>query len=419
MIIENINSVIEITNALICLHLLNRKKITINMLMIFIIVANVILIEIVNTYQLPAIVLFALYFALVIYNIIQFDNSVLGVLVDMTLLLLNMGIIQLSAMLLIIKMFHVSVVDENISAVCNVVLLFFILIFERLVGYSRVKKYVLEKSWLTYLVITVCIVGIVYGLVGTKIWKRMPTLLFVWIVFFCTILFSTWYRWIKQKEISREREHDLQIHKSYYDSFTKLIGDIRERQHDYKNQIQAVYNQYYMDTIDEKFVSERKAYCQEIRNFDRYSGLLKCSNSIIAGFLYGKFTEAERMNVEVKFSVGFSREHFSIPLYIIIEVMGIILDNAIEAVLELSEKIVYFECMEYMNTFKILCKNEIIGMNATDFILLFEGNKSTKGRDRGIGLRKLKKYSKLYGYTINVDDEKNGDKSYIIITITL
>ena len=320
---------------------------------------------------------------------------------------------------MIIQIFHVSVVGINVSVACNIVSLMFTLIFERLVGYSRVKKYVLEKNWLTYLIIIVCIVGIGFGFVGTKIWKRMPTLLFIWIVFFCTILFSTWYRWIKQKEISRERERDLQIHKSYYDSFTKLVEEIRERQHDYKNHIQAVYNLYYINEIDEKIVQERNIYCQELRDFDRYSGLLKCNNTIIAGFLYGKFMEAERMNVEVRFSVGFSREYFSIPLYIIIEVIGIILDNAIEAVLELHEKVVCFECVEYMDTFKISCKNEVIGMDATDFIMLFEDSKSTKGKDRGIGLRKLKKYSKLYGYTINVEDEKDGDKSYIIITIIL
>lgn len=81
---------------------------------------------------------------------------------------------------------------------------------------------------------------------------------------------------------------ELHVQKLYYDSYEMLVKEIREKQHDYKNHIQALQNEQYLNADVKISDGIRQQYYQDLAYNARYSGLLKCKNPVIAGFLYGR-----------------------------------------------------------------------------------------------------------------------------------
>lgn len=358
------------------------------------------------------------YCAIAVYSITEFENTIKGVLLDMIMLIINMGIMQTVAMLMLMLIANIVVVDAGVTLACNIIVLFMILMFDRIVGYARVKTYLLEKQWLTKAIVSLSIISMTFGLVSIKRLKSMSDWFFVWVLFFCTLMFGTWYRWIKQKELIREQRADLQVQKLYYSSYEMLLKELRERQHEYKNHIQALQNEKYINTNELVSQQMRQQYYDELRYDDRFSGLLKCKNSIIVGFLFGKIKEAEQKQIYIKYTVEMYSEQYRIPTYIIIEMLGILLDNAIEAVKDNNEqKTISLEIIEEVDEIHIGVKNEIINMTAADFMKLFERNNSTKGSGRGLGLYKIQQYTKKYGWEIIVDFEEQQSKKYIVISL--
>mgnify|MGYP005758802641 CR=1 FL=1 len=418
MIVENVNSIVEISLALLCLHLLNKKKIIVNIAAIPVVVINILLMELINTYQVPATLSFVVYFAIAVYSITEFENSMRGVLVDLILLIINMGIMQGVAMMLILSVVPVVIIDAGISLICNIAVLILMILFDRFIGYSTIKHYVMERNWLSSMMVLLCVISLCIGLISIKNTRTMTTWLFVWIVFFCIIMFSTWYHWIKQKEITKEREADLQVQKRYYDAYDELFNELRVRQHDYKNHLQALQNMSMLDAVDSINQQEQNHYFQEINYADLYSGLLKCENSVVAGFLYGKFKEAESQQIHITYNVEVFSKQFSVSTYIIIETLGILLDNAIEAVCQKEEKQIWLEFIENEEDVYISIKNEASNLSTSEVMNIFDKDYSTKGTGRGIGLYKIKQYASKYNSKIETYLEEQNGRKYLDISLT-
>ena len=60
----------------------------------------------------------------------------------------------------------------------------------------------------------------------------------------------------------------------------------------------------------------------------------------MAGFIYTKFVEAENNGIEIQYEISY-RDSNEIVIYDLVDIVGILLDNAIEAVTstEVSKKI--------------------------------------------------------------------------------
>ncbi len=239
----------------------------------------------------------------------------------------------------------------------------------------------------------------------------LMTALFVLLFFIGT---GEWYKTKKEADFRKER---LKREQQYYEAYDELVYLIRERQHDLKNHISAILGMAY--TIDnyEDLVRMQKEYCKEIADKGKEAKILLSSDSpLITGFLYKKMREAEEMGIEVELKTDMSGWRLWTTEYEIVEVLGILLDNAMEAL----EKDDVYEKMMYL----YLTNNNIIVGNASSYFdagevaEFFSGSFSSKGRARGMGLAKLKKIVLSAGGNIIVSNEEYYKINFLQFRIT-
>lgn len=236
-------------------------------------------------------------------------------------------------------------------------------------------------------------------------------------VLFVLLFFIGICEWYKAKREADFRKEQLKREWQYYEAYEELIGLIRERQHDLKNHISAILGMAYTVDNYEDLVRMQKEYCKEIADKGKEAKILLSSESpLIAGFLYKKMQEAEEMGIWVELQTDMSGWRLWTTKYEIVEVLGILLDNAMEAL----EKNDVYEKMMYL----CLANNDIIVANTSSFFdaveveKFFSGSFSSKGRDRGVGLAKLKKIVSSAGGNIIVSNEEYHKTNFLQFRIT-
>ena len=128
-------------------------------------------------------------------------------------------------------------------------------------------------------------------------------------------------------------------------------------------------------------------------------------NPLISGFISVKIQEAESKGIEVTHYCRFPDVDIKIPEYILIEMMGILLDNAIEATDKLEHKRIkiYMTLLDNIFDFSVVntCKSE----NSENISKFFERGYSSKGNNRGLGLAKIKRLVQKYNGDIWMSEE--------------
>jgi len=419
MLYRNINFLAEIAGLLYCIHCWYEEKFSLNFGMVIVICMDVLTCELVNECSLPDWITAAVYAALALYCFHQFDIPIKAHFINMIMAIMCVCFFQLAALIPSV-IFNIQItVDNTASIFYNLGVFGLLIIFEKKIGFGRIKQYVIQHNWLTYVLMIIYGSGVVYWLIQYRIAGSISEMGYVWLAVFCSIMCAAWYGWMKEKETAREKDLDLKMYELYCASFEELLQQIREKQHDFKNHMQAVYNCRYLCNSYEDLVEMQEEYCGELLGDNHISGLLNCGNAILAGFLYGKFSEAERQNVSIEYEVRVNKDTFSAPYYVIVETIGILWDNALEAVAGREEKKIGLLVIETEDGLDVEVTNEIGAITIPEFMVYFEKGRSTKGTGRGIGLWKIKKYGKKYNWSIVVDIFEKMGKRYLKIRISL
>ena len=188
---------------------------------------------------------------------------------------------------------------------------------------------------------------------------------------------------------AKEAETELKMQKVYADSFNGLINNIRLRQHEFDNHINAIYSQHYIYKTYEELVDAQRNYCQMILKENRFNKLLSSGNPIIVGFLYGKFIEIEKMGIEIEYKVNAKNLDIEIPVHKIVEILGDLLNNAVEALMVMDGKRNLYIGMEDNNTI-IEVRNRSPYIDYSEIMTFFIKGYSKKGDGRGLGLYNVK-----------------------------
>jgi sensor histidine kinase regulating citrate/malate metabolism len=191
----------------------------------------------------------------------------------------------------------------------------------------------------------------------------------------------------------KQKSLELYMHELYGKTFEGMIENIRIRQHDFKNQLAAIYGMHLTSENFEELVESQKKYCDYLISEGRYDSILtKCNDKILAGFLYTKFTEWEKKGISFKFDIVYYDTKCRLATYELIEVSGILIDNASEYVLSNNvDKTVEFILKDSENAVEIVCRNQAEYIPIETINKFFKKGYSTKGSDRGLGLYNVKK----------------------------
>ena len=209
----------------------------------------------------------------------------------------------------------------------------------------------------------------------------------------------------------RRQEQELKIYKLYIQPLEELTKDIRARQHEFDNHMNAILNMHVMIDNYDELVAAQSAYGKEIYG-DRVRSnpaLLRISDKILAGFLYSKMISApDYVNIDLQV---LSREIVTmVSEHSLVEIIGTLTDNAFESATdELNQVEMVLDSRADKMIFMI--KNQVRGLTMNDISHFFEKGYSTKKNreGRGLGLWQANQIAKRHNGEITVELlEKEG-----------
>lgn len=239
----------------------------------------------------------------------------------------------------------------------------------------------------------------------------------------CIFLGYFYVLWITQTKFELERKNlEMNLNKVYGEAYVELVSNIRKRQHDFKNQLGAIYSMHITATTFDELVDMQRQYGDELLKECRYDSILtNCTNPVLAGYLYQRCLSCESIGIKVDYDIRIMKAECICPLHEIIEMVGILIDNACESFLgtdcvQLGIKLNFKENEENIilavsNPSRVLKYSEIENM--------FKMGISSKGKNRGIGLARLKEIVNQCGSEVEVMNYQENDENWIMFQVRI
>ncbi len=267
-----------------------------------------------------------------------------------------------------------------------------------------------------------CMGGIITAGILLVDLKRTGNLdLKVTVIFVLMMAIVAWglAEWQRSNKLLKNQENEIKTYKMYIQPLEELTKEIRARQHEFDNHLNAVLNMHV--TIDNynELVQKQSEYIKDmyIEDSRQLIALLKISDKILAGFIYSKVVAAPSF-----LSVNIQVRNFEIISTVsehnLIEIIGTLIDNAYEActedmnivdlILDSDNNQVYFEV-----------RNQVRNLDFNTMSKFFQKGYSTKGTKRGLGLRNAKRIANKYGGDLTVELLTIDGKEYISFKVEI
>ena len=348
-----------------------------------------------------------------------FKKKIKYLLLEFGLVMAVFGIMQLTLIIILrLSIPDFMAKDDFIYLlIANLICMLLSLYIYKYLSYGKLKIFLKQESSKIYffsvnLLIYIVIAKWVWNFKRNEFLDVIALYLIIPIVFILANLFFLEYN-MKNNEIKKS----LEEYEKYSAVISKLLEDVRRRQHDFKNHLNTIYSLALVS--DEKNLKETIAQYMDSLNtsMENMDKVLQIDNTVVTAILYNKINEASKKDIEFKYAIqGFST--FPFKDYELSEVLNNLLDNAFEAVLnsksDLKRVFLNIGYLEENYIIEIGNTGERIEFN--DVGKIFDlGYTTKKGENRGYGLYNVKKIVESYGGRIQLSFEN----SYTIFSIKL
>ena len=196
-----------------------------------------------------------------------------------------------------------------------------------------------------------------------------------------------------------------------------LVDSMRANNHDFTNKLHVI-----LGLIQMEMYNEATSYIQNITIVQRetISKVMNCINEpAVAALLIGKIARASELNIKFILREGcyYSSADISIPSEILVTVIGNLIDNAFEAMNDMSydeQKELLFGMYSKPGALLITTDDTGSGIAETNLERIFENGFSTKGIDRGTGLYQVKNLVENAGGNITVESQEGIGTSFTV-----
>ena len=243
--------------------------------------------------------------------------------------------------------------------------------------------------------ITLVLINVIIScmLIYFYIINKLPTSIIICnLIFFVLYCFTIAY-FIKS---IKDASNTLENYKNYNSVLSTLYDNIRAFKHDFHNIIYTIGG--FIDTNDitnlKKYYTSISKDCQKINNLSVLDPNI-VNNSGIYSLLLAKYQKAQENNVifNIECFLDFTKLHIS--TYHLSRILGILIDNAIEAASCTDEKKVNILFRDSINNKTQLIKIENTYSNKNvDTAKIFEKGITEKENHSGIGLWQVKQILK-------------------------
>ena len=287
----------------------------------------------------------------------------------------------------------------------NLLLLVLALVLYKYVPLNLVYSYIMTSNlYIKSLEVDVCIALFVFILLsGTNFGRHADyTILFIFVSYMISINVETIYY---QKWMDRQAK-ELESYEKYLPIVEEMIGYIRLQQHDFNNHLQAMQMLPLTHTDYNSLSQAIMSYSGEAGLIPAHLEVLKLNMKLVAGFLISKSEECTLHKKNFEIDIKNYSLQTVVPEYTLIEIMGILIDNAIEACSE--EQNIYVQIDSKENKVHFYISNPGPELTPELRSLFFTRGYTTKQHDKGrhgLGLYKLKKIADGYKGMIILDNK--------------
>lgn len=225
--------------------------------------------------------------------------------------------------------------------------------------------------------------------------NRMVVVLFLLIIF---IILNYTGREELQKLLLEEQKISMQQQNVYIENLENIQQEMKKFHHDFNNMMSGMYlsaKEGDLETIS-KFILDMSSDFN-----DQAGGQIRLLNQMkqiripeLKGLLLTKINRMQKENIHCELEVIYPVSKLSMKTTDLCRCLGILLDNAIEEVLQKEDALIFImiSCQSEVTTFCV--KNRLY--SAVDTQNIWKNGFSTKGPDRGVGLSSYKKILERY-----------------------
>ncbi len=165
-------------------------------------------------------------------------------------------------------------------------------------------------------------------------------------------------------------------------------------QHDFNNIIQTIGGLLLVGKYDnlKRYYNDLKIDCQTLNDMEKLNST-KIKNPEVLALLVNKYELAKQYGIRMNLDIYSDLSKLNTDIFQIIRILGILLDNAIEATKECNEKILNIEFRIENNTQTIIIENSYSNKNINTENIYQKGFSTKKG-NQGLGLWKVNKIIK-------------------------
>ncbi|MEJ8552728.1 sensor histidine kinase [Tepidibacter sp. Z1-5] len=253
--------------------------------------------------------------------------------------------------------------------------------------FYKINKYDMGKAFWIYIafLMMVFIVIIYYY---ENIDKNLDKFIIFFILLFicCSLLSYFIYLVLDKLYKEKSQKKDIQL---YANMIEESLENMRSFKHDYRNMLMCISGYIASKNMEglEKYFYENLVNDKYINN--NMYGIINIKNIPLKGLINVKASKASSLGIDFNLNIENYIEDFILKEVDICKILGILIDNAIEASVESKEKIIYININE--DDEKIIIEISNSYKLEPDLNNIFVKGYSTKGRNRGLGLDIIKK----------------------------
>lgn len=211
-------------------------------------------------------------------------------------------------------------------------------------------------------------------------------------------------------------EQQLRTYETYLPIIDELINELRIKQHEYDNHIQALSMIASTNTDCEMVARPIEDYIKDLGLSNGLGDLIKLDSKVLVGFLYSKIKIAEKLDIGFQIMIGDYQFELQLQDYELIEVIGNLINNAFETGVEDNSAVLKLSQEKDMNVIEVRNKHPYLKRENIDQI--FNMGFSTKFHvGRGYGLYNVAKIVKKYDGEIEVFNEIYCEENYLVFKI--
>lgn len=253
---------------------------------------------------------------------------------------------------LISRLFNGIVPYQAITFLSVSEMLLLCIIFRNAFFVIETRKILNDAGQSVYLLSIIGCIMFLAAFINFKITREMPFSDSIYLVMGTVVLlFSVYKIYFCQQE--------LRLRSGYAEVYKGLITQIRERQHKFVNQINAIYGMINVYDNYEDLIQKQREELGHLEQYIMPGKLLVLDNPLVIAHIHQKMCEALEKNIEIETKFDCSLDNVNIPDTLLIEILGNLLDNAIDEVLarKMNEKI-YLYIIQKNNSKYIQVANE-------------------------------------------------------------